>query len=56
MHESKLRMQSYGAMNRATWIRKSGDLVKFYPAGTGTRTRDEENRDAGLFGWRAGWI
>ena len=29
MHESELRMQSYGAMNRGTWTENSEDLDEF---------------------------
>ena len=30
MHESELRMQSYGAMNRGTWTENIRDLDEFY--------------------------
>ena len=31
MHESELRMQSYGASNRSIWSKKSRDLAKKQP-------------------------
>ena len=54
MHESELRMQSYEAMNRSTWIWNFGDLVKIYlrKSQTGTKTcgTSRSESGAGTFG------
>src|SRR4051812_40418 len=52
MHETEQYATSYGMMNRAIKCYRSGDLVKYYPAKTGTgRIRD----GAGTV-WIGGWV
>ena len=58
MHQSELRMQSYEASNRATWICNLRDLVEFYLREKSTRdevVRDDEIRDKGAV-WIAGLV